>query len=122
MVSKYTFEEMANDFSNDSEWLQLAADNFTSARYYQDAALTVQWERNADHFNSNHFRRSNYLTRQFKGRSRLFRPLSRSAERSSSASFGQAMFSNLDLVDVVAANQNDPMQVAAARIMKQVLQ
>lgn len=115
------FEELEVG-SGDSEWLQLATDNFTSARYYQDAALTVQWERNADHFNSNHFRRSNYLTRQFKGRSRLFRPLSRAAERSSSASFAQAMFSNMDLIDVVASNQNDPLQVAASRIMKQVLQ
>jgi hypothetical protein len=116
------FNEQVEGLSSDSEWLQLAADNFTSARYYQDAALTVQWERNADHFNSNHFRRSNYMTRQYKGRSRLFRPLSRSAERSSSSAFAQAMFSNQDLIDVVAANQNDPMQVAAARIMKQILQ
>lgn len=117
-----TYDRSDDTATGDDDWLQLAADNFTTARAYQDASLTVQWERNADHFNSNHFRRSNYLTKQYRGRSRLFRPLSRAAERASSAAFGQAMFSNKDLIDVVAANQNDPMQVAAARIMKQILQ
>ena len=108
--------------ATDSQWLSLAASNFTTARYYQDASLTTQWERNADHFNNKHYRRSVYNSRQYKNRSRLFRPLTRAAERSSSATFATAMFTNMDLIDVTPSNYNDPLQVASARIMKEILQ
>lgn len=114
--------DLIKSTDGDSEWLALARSNFEASRQYQDASLTVQWERNADHFNNRHFRRSVYNTRQFRGRSRLFRPLTRTAERASSAQFAAAMFSNMQILDVQPGNQNDPMQVAAARIMKSIVQ
>ena len=113
--------ELITEESEDSKWLALAVSNFHTAKNYQDAALTTQWERNADHFNNRHYRRSVYNSRMFKGRSRLFRPLTRSAERSSSAQFAAAMFSNMEIISITPENQNDPMQVASAHIMQQVL-
>ena len=106
---------------DDSFWTAMAQSNFNTARTYQDASLTVQWERNADHFNNRHFRRSAYNTRMYKGRSRLFRPLTRASERASSAQAAAALFSNLEIVDVQPENQNDPEQVLSARIIKSVL-
>ena len=123
MTEGATVEEFdAPEDNTDQMWLDLAASNFNTAKSYQDAALTTQWERNADHFNSRHYRRSVYNSKQFRGRSRLFRPLTRAAERSASAQFAGAMFSNMDLVDVQPVNQNDPMQVASAHVMKSILQ
>lgn len=107
---------------HDERFLALAHSNFLNARSYQDASLIVQWERNADHFNSRHFRRSTYNSPLYRGRSRLFRPMTRAAERSSSAQFAAAMFSNMDVVEIKPLNQNDAFQVAAARMMKQVMQ
>ena len=114
--------ELIEPDSDEDEWLRLAQSNFETSRHFQDASLTVQWERNADHFNNRHFRRSIYNSGQYRGRSKLFRPLARSSERSSSAQFAAAMFSNMQLVDVQAENQNDPIQLASAHIMQKVLQ
>ena len=108
--------------AENADWLALARSSFEAARSFQDASLTNQWEQNVDHFNNRHNRRSLYNTKLYRGRSRLFRPLARASERSSSAQFAQAMFSNMQLVDVQPENQNDPMQVAAARIMKKIVQ
>ena len=106
---------------SDSFWTSLATSNFNSARTYQDSSLTVQWERNADHFNGRHFRRSAYNTKLYRGRSRLFRPLTRASERASSAQAAAALFSNIEIVDIKPENQNDPEQVLSARIIKSVL-
>lgn len=106
----------------DDYWTALAQSNFITARSYQDTSLTVQWERNADHFNNKHFRRSAYNSKLYKGRSKLFRPLSRATERASSAQAAAAFFSNMDVVDIQPENQNDPEQVLSARIIKAVLQ
>lgn len=117
----YHSEGESPDEDDNSFWLGLAASNFTTARAFQDASLIVQWERNADHFNSRHFRRSAYNSSLYRGRSRLFRPLSRASERASSAQFAQSWFSNIDLISVKPKNINDDMQLAAARMMQNIL-
>jgi len=106
----------------DEGWIELAHSNFNTAKGYQDSALTTQWERNADHFNNRHYRRSIYNSRFYKGRSRIFRPLTRSAERSASATAAAALFSNMRNTEVRPNNHNDPMQVASANIMQQILE
>lgn len=105
----------------DSEWIELATSNFTAGKTYMDSALTNQWERNADHFNSRHYRRSAYNSKLYKGRSRLFRPLTRAAERSSSSKLASAMFANRDVAITEPENQNDEFQVASSRIMNEIL-
>jgi hypothetical protein len=122
VTGAHSIEYIDDEHFDDPDWLQLASIYYTASRDFQDAALTRQWERNADHFNSQHYRRSVYNTPMYRGRSRIFRPLSRSAERASSAQFASAMFSNMQLVDVQAENQNDPMQLASARIMQKLVQ
>lgn len=117
---EFDTEEM--DVDEDQIWLDLAVSNFNTGKTFQDAALTNQWERNADHFNSKHYRRSIYNSRQYKGRSGLFRPLTRSAERSGSAQFATAIFSNLQMTNVQPENHNDPIQVASAAVMQEILE
>lgn len=110
------------DVNENSFWLELASTNFKVGTDYQQSALVVQWERNADHFNSKHFRRSPYNSKMYKGRSRIFRPLSRSAERASSAQAAAALFSNMDIIDVQPENVNDPEQVFSAKIIKKLVE
>jgi hypothetical protein len=106
---------------DDAFWIGLASVNLATGQNYQNAALTNQWERNADHFNNKHYRRSAYTSKLYAGRSRLFRPLTRSVERSGAAQFAAAMFSNLEIIDITPENGGDPEQLASARMIKHIM-
>jgi len=106
---------------DDQFWIGLATVNLATGQNYQNAALTNQWERNADHFNNKHYRRSAYTSKLYAGRSRLFRPLTRSVERSGAAQFAAAMFSNLEIIDITPENGGDPEQLASARMIKHIM-
>ncbi len=106
----------------DREWLTLAQQNYTAGITYLNAALTDEWERNFDHWNSNHYRRSAYNTKAWRGRSALFRPLTRASERSSSATAAAAFFANKDIVSIVATNPGDPSATIAAKWMQNIVQ
>lgn len=115
-------DESKKGVDRDAEFfLSLASSNYTTSRGYMDASLTTEWERNADHFHSRHFRRSAYMTKLYNGRSKIFRPLTRATERSSSAQAASALFSNLDFADILPENQNNKNQLAVARMMKKIL-
>jgi hypothetical protein len=115
-------EYLGGSEPDDAYWLQLAQSNYITGKDYQEAALTEQWEKNADHFNSKHFRRSAYNSRMSKGRSSIFRPLSRAAERSSSAQAAAAFFSNMEIIDVEPENKNDPEQMFSAKVVKKMVE
>jgi hypothetical protein len=115
-------EYLGGSKDDDSYWLLLAQSNYSTGKDYQQAALTNQWEKNADHFNSKHYRNSAYNSRMSKGRSSIFRPLSRAAERSSSAQAAAAFFSNMEIIDVEPENKNDPEQLFAAKVIKKMVE
>jgi hypothetical protein len=115
-------EYLGGSKDDDSFWLTLAQSNYITGKDYQESALTEQWEKNADHFNSRHFRRSAYNSQMSKGRSRIFRPLSRAAERSSSAQAAAAFFSNMEIVEVEPENKNNPEQEFSAKVVKKLVE
>jgi hypothetical protein len=122
LTQGYTKEDKPNTKSEkEAYFIELARSNFNTAKTYMDTALSTQWEQNADHFNNKHGRRSRYNSKQHKGSSRIFRPLSRASERSSSATAAAALFSNLDVLDLQPENKNDPAQVFSARVMKNIV-
>lgn len=110
------------EVDDDKKWLDLVQQNYESAISYQNSSLSDEWQRNLDHWNSNHYRRSAYNTTAFKGRSALFRPLSRASERSSGASAAAAFFSNKDVINVTAVNPSKKTSVIAAKWMQNILQ
>lgn len=107
--------------SDDTDWLQVARDAFTSSTTYADANWRKAWERNIALFQSRHPDGSKYNSDLYKKRSRLFRPKTKSVVRKNEAAAAAAFFANVDVVSVETGNDADPVQVAAAQLMSEAV-
>ncbi len=108
--------------STDRDWLTRAQQNYTTGINYLNTALMDEWERSLDHWNNTHYRRSAYNSKAWRGRSALFRPLSRASERSSGAAAAAAFFSNKDVISITAQNPSNKSAVVAAKWMQMIMQ
>lgn len=104
-----------------TDFLSIAADAFDSSTSYMDANWRKQWEDSLALFQSRHPAGSKYNSDEFKHRSRLFRPKTRSVTRKNEAAAAAAFFSNVDVVSIEPENQADPIQQAAAELMGQLV-
>jgi hypothetical protein len=104
-----------------TDWLTLARDAFTSSTSYMDANWKKQWEDNIAMFQSRHPTGSKYNSDAYKHKSRLFRPKTRSVVRKNEAAIAVAFFSNPDVVTTEAENDSDPLQVVSAELMQHIL-
>ena len=105
-----------------TDWLQLARDSFSTSTNFLDTNYRRQVEDNINMFNSRHVAGSKYLSDNYKHRSRLFRPKSRSVVRKNEAAAAEAYFANIDIVNIEPQNEADPIQLASADINKELLQ
>ena len=103
------------------DYLQLCRDAYESSTSYFDANFRKQIEDNMRMFQSKHPKDSKYLSDAYKHRSKIFRPKTRSAVRKNEAAAAAAFFANTDVVSTDAVNPSDPKQLAAAELMKWVL-
>jgi len=110
-----------DDYARDDEWLRLARDAFTTSTDFLDGSLKAQWERNYAMFRSKHPPGSKYYSESYKARSKIFRPKTRSAVRRNEAAASKAYFSTYDAVQITAENDDDPEQVAAAAVNKELM-
>lgn len=118
---------MANDPrdkppAGDDDWTARARAAMSQSTDYLDANYRRQLESNLALFQSRHPPGSKYLSDNYKFRSRLFRPKTRSAVRKTEAAAQAAFFSNEDVVSITAENDTDPGQQASAEINKELLQ
>jgi hypothetical protein len=107
---------------DDPDWLSMARDAYENSTRFLESSLRAQWERNERAFQSRHPSGSKYYSDQYKGRSRLFRPKTRTSIRQGDAALAAAMFANEDVLSVTAHDDNDKQQQASAEINKQLLQ
>ncbi|MBF0212368.1 MAG: hypothetical protein HQM00_02250 [Magnetococcales bacterium] len=106
----------------DEEWLALADAAWSASKDWMATNLQHRWERSIANFQSKHPPGSKYHTETYRrGRSRLFRPKSRSAVRQNEASAAKAFFSTSDDVHIEAENKNDPHQLASAQFMQSLV-
>lgn len=105
-----------------TDWLKIASESYQSSTSYFDANYRKNIEDSIRMFNSEHPQGSKYLSEDYKHRSRLFRPKSRSIVRKNEAILASAFFSNMDIVDVQPLDESDPVQLASAQINKNLLQ
>lgn len=110
-----------NEQQDAPDWLQIAKDAFTSSTTYFDANWRSSFERNISLFQSKHPSGSKYNSDAFKKRSRLFRPKTKSVVRKNEAAAAAAFFANVDVVDIGPENDADPIQVASAELMGEVI-
>jgi hypothetical protein len=105
-----------------SQWMKLARDAYSRSTNYFENNYRKRWEDNLRMFQSKHPRDSKYQSDNYKYRSRMFRPKTRSVIRKNEATAALAFFSNPDVTSIDPANQDSMEQVAGSVIMKELLQ
>lgn len=104
------------------DWVRRHRAAYATAREWQDANLRNQWEQNLRTFNNRHPAGSKYRSDAYKQRSKLFRPKTRAAIRKAEANAARAFFASEDIVNLEANDPDDPMQLANAELLKNLLQ
>ena len=94
---------------------------YTTSTDYVDANITNTWETNLAHFNNQHAPSTNFRRQDWR-RSRVFRPKTRAATKTSEAALTVAAFSTSDVVDIQPEDERDPLQVASAAINQNILE
>lgn len=104
-----------------TDWLKIARECYESSTNYLDANWRKNIERNIALFQSKHPNGSKYNSPAYKHRSRLFRPKTRSVVRKNEAAAAAAFFANVDVVTIEPENDGDPLQVASAEVMNEIV-
>jgi len=108
--------------NNMPDYLQLAKDAFDASSAYIDTNWRKNWDYSLRAFRNEHAAGSKYLSEEYKARSRLFPPHTRTIIRKNEAAAMQAAFSNREMVNVEPSNPDDIMSVATAAALKEVMQ
>ena len=104
------------------DYLDLSKQAYDASTTYLDANYRKDWDYSLNAFRNEHAAGSKYLSEEYKSRSRLFSPKTRSIIRKNEAAAMQAAFSNRETVNVEPGNPDDVMSVASAAAMKEVLE
>ena len=104
-----------------TDYLGLAKEAFEASTTYIDGNLRAEWDYSLKAFRMEHAAGSRYLSEEYKHRSRIVSPQTRTIIRKNEAAALQAMFANREIVNVEAGNPDDITNVASAECMKQIL-
>ena len=105
-----------------TDYLKLAKEAYESSTDYFNANHRADLEYGIKAFRNEHASGSKYLSEEFKARSRIFRPKTRSIIRKNEAAGAVALFSNMDVVDIQPGNPDDLMSVASASAIKEIIE
>jgi hypothetical protein len=104
------------------DWVALARDAFSASSNWFDSSVRAQIEGDLRQFQGQHPAGSKYLAEANKGRSKLFRPKTRTTIRKNEAAAAQAFFASNDVLKVTAQDEDDPTQLGSAAVMGALLQ
>ncbi|MFA6125434.1 hypothetical protein [Sphingomonas sp.] len=110
------------DRSGDPALIQKATQIFNDSTTYLESSVRKNWERNLANWMNKHPPGSKYDTKDYRSRSKIFRPRTRYGIRSNEAAAATALFSNSDLISVTAENAGSANAAAAAGIQQGLLQ
>ena len=114
---EYGFDEREGD----DYYISLARDGYYSGKTWFDTSIRVQQERNLRAFNNQHPPGSKYESEQYRKKSRIYRPKTRTAIRKREAAAAIAFFSTPDVVHCSPVNDSDPQQIMAAELHNHLL-
>jgi len=103
-------------------WLKRARDAYDGSTSYFDSNIRSQVEANLRQVQGKHPANSKYHSDSYKGRSKLFRPKTRTMVRKNEAIAAAAFFSNEDVVSITAENDADPKHLASSEIVAELVQ
>lgn len=104
-----------------ADWSRMARDAYDASTNWINASRRAAWGDSLRMFQGKHVSGSKYYGPDFRYRSRLFRPKTRSSVRKSEAATAQAFFSTASVVSVKAQNEDDAAQLASARFKQELL-
>lgn len=110
------------DAKPSNPWLASAHDAYERSTTYFDNNYRKQFEDGLRMFQSRHPSDSKYNSASYKGRSKLFRPKTRSMIRKAESSAALAFFSSPDLVSIDPMVADNMQQVTSSVVMKELLQ
>lgn len=113
--------EGRSDPLSDANVLSRVQEAHRQAQTYYQANLAAAWERSYKAFRNEHFRGSKYNAPEFRGRSKVFRPKTRSALRKALTNIVNALFANPEAVTIGAQDESNPMQRASAALKQELL-
>lgn len=105
-----------------ADWLKLAQEAYEASTTYFDANHRADLDYALKAFRNEHAAGSKYNSEEFKSRSRIFRPKTRSIIRKNEAAGAVALFSNMDVVNVTPGNPDSPLSAASSDCMKEILE
>lgn len=102
-------------------WLAVAQEVYRSSTSARDEDLIREWENAWRAFNNEHPHGSKYGTADYRHRSKLYRPKTRTALRRREAAAAAAFFASEDVATVSALDDGDDVNRASAEFWNEVL-
>lgn len=102
--------------AQDDALIKLSRDAYESSKTWFDSSIRAEQERNLRAFNNEHPPGSKYHTEQYRKKSKIYRPKTRSFIRKQQAASAIAFFSTSDVLHCSARDDQDPAQRAAAEL------
>ncbi len=101
---------------------KLGLESYLASTSWINTGKRLEWNDSLRAFQSRHPTGSKYLSREYSGRSSLYRPKTRTMVRRDEAATASAFFSNEDVVSIQPGDPDDPKQAASAAIIQELLQ
>lgn len=107
--------------TGDIDWTGMARAAFDASTNWINGSRRAKWGDSLRMFQGEHTTGSKYLGTDYRYRSRLVRPKSRTTVRRTEAATAAAFFGSDDLCSITAENEDDPAQLASARLNKELV-
>lgn len=115
------FDDELDDKPSDTMFLQLVREAESQAQLYINQVNRQSWSRTYKAFHQQHFDGSKYRSDDFRNRSKLFVPKTRSAVRKDLAAVAASLFGTIDAISCSAGNESDSLQKASASVIQELL-
>ena len=106
---------------DDNYLLKLAQEASSQSSTFLQQSVRAYWARSYKAFRNQHFEGSKYTSPEFNGRSKYFRPKTRTAVLKKLANAAQALFGTGDVVSITAEDQSNDLQVASAALKQELI-
>lgn len=104
-----------------TDFLQLVREAEQQALLYQNQTNRRAWSQSYRAWHNEHFSGSKYLKPDWRNRSKIFIPKTRSAVRKDSAAVMASLFNNVKAINCMPGNESDPRQRASAALIEQIV-
>jgi len=103
------------------DYLKIVTEAEDQALLYTNQANRRAWSDALKAYHNEHYNGSKYNKVEYRNRSKLFVPKTRSAIRKDMAAVSASLFGSVDAVNCSAGNESDPKQRAAAAVMQELV-